>query len=321
MKKIIEKIFSIKNTSDKTHKVLTILGLHLKFKRKINYNVIRRLDNIENLLRVTIQSESLPKAQGQLRVQQIASLALLKNLVQFLSLNNIEYWLEFGTLLGAIRHKGFIPWDDDIDIAVKRDDYEKLKNILPQFCSDGYSFSEGDIIRVYYKETPAQVDIFPFDTGYSEEIPLEDEYNMIIERIRNLYDSMPVNWRNIKQRVSTLPEEYKSKIFELDRREVLMGRPKVEKGFLYLAFHCFAWKRVLCEYEDIFPLRKIEFEGEMFNCPNKIDKHLYEYWGDYMQLPKKCSSHHVHIIEDRYNYENISEMRKLIKNTGIEGKL
>ena len=55
--------------------------------------------------------------------------------------HNIQYFADWGTLLGAIRHKGFIPWDDDIDICLKRNDYDKLIKILPDELPYGFSMA------------------------------------------------------------------------------------------------------------------------------------------------------------------------------------
>jgi len=303
---------------------LTILGIKIKYTKKtkpidaINTRVInleKQLTNIENLLRLSIKPNQLPKAQGRLRIQQLASLALLKTLVPFLEKNNIEYWIEFGTLLGAVRHKGFIPWDDDIDIAVRRKDYEKLKKILPEFCKNDYSYSDGELLRVFYKNTSAQVDIFPFDSGYSEELPPENEYKRITKKLDALFKSLPIDCSNF--RISSLPEAIKRKFPEINKNEVLNNKPAIDKGFLYLAFHCLAWKRVLYKYDDMFPLKKIEFEGEIFKCPNNVEKHLHDYWGDYMLLPKNCSSHHNEMTKAMECYDNIKDMINLINKENL----
>lgn len=81
---------------------------------------------------------------------QMISLDILKDVHSFCVNNNIKYTLQGGTLLGAIRHKGFIPWDDDIDIAMPRQDYERFINTYKS--EKGY--------QVFSRELPASEDVF-----------------------------------------------------------------------------------------------------------------------------------------------------------------
>ena len=72
----------------------------------------------------------LPKAEGGLRLLQLGCGKLLGEFDALCKDNNIDYWINFGTLIGAIRHKGFIPWDDDTDLGIMRDDLERLQEIV-----------------------------------------------------------------------------------------------------------------------------------------------------------------------------------------------
>lgn len=70
-----------------------------------------------------------------------AALEVLNIVIEICERNNIQYFADWGTMLGAIRHKGYIPWDDDIDICIKRPDYNRLMKLLPKALPYGYSLA------------------------------------------------------------------------------------------------------------------------------------------------------------------------------------
>ena len=307
IQKLNEINIRLKELADLQDKLKTINELDARLKR-----LETSLAQIDGLLRINIEPAKLPKAGGQLRIQQLASLSILKKLTRFFAQHEVHYWLDFGTLLGAVRHKGFIPWDDDIDISVPRADYEKLKTIIPEFCHDGFSYSEGDIIRIFYKRTSAQVDIFPYDSGNSVALPAGNKYRDFNNKVQQLYKSVPFNIITFRQ--SIIPEGYKKKIHDIYKKELLENKPVPDKAFMFLAYHCFAFKRVAYEYNDIFPLREIDFEDGVFSCPHLTDKFLHKYWGDYMSLPKNCNTHHPGMLNAMADYNNVSEMLALINS-------
>lgn len=109
---------------------------------------------------------------------------LLQKFDEFCQKHNLRYFVEYGTLLGAVRHQGFIPWDDDIDVVMFRDDYEKLQEIAPSEFTYPYFFqnSYNDLVlwpfakirdsrttAIEYRDAPLElnqgifIDIFPLD--------------------------------------------------------------------------------------------------------------------------------------------------------------
>lgn len=80
---------------------------------------------------------SLEKIQGEL-------LELLRDTVRVLEQNQIPYCLICGTLLGAVRHKGFIPWDDDVDLVLPRSSYERFAALYPAQCAEGFFLDKTD---------------------------------------------------------------------------------------------------------------------------------------------------------------------------------
>ena len=166
--------FRLKPNKYEDHYVLNFLGIKFKFSKSKN----KKLRNTFNYYKKNnIDITTFPKAEGDIRELQLANLSLLLFLDKLCKENNIAYWLDFGTLLGAVRHKGFIPWDDDIDVSMMRDDYERIIDIINNnpYNSDIYAEfnrdeEKGDCIGKYFhikirhKKCPNLfVDIFPYD--------------------------------------------------------------------------------------------------------------------------------------------------------------
>ena len=86
--------------------------------------------------------------ENNVRDLQLICLDMLKEVDRVCRKHNILYWLEGGTMLGAVRHRGFIPWDDDLDIAMFREDYDRFCEIAPQELKSGYFLQTHKIKQV-----------------------------------------------------------------------------------------------------------------------------------------------------------------------------
>ena len=184
-------IATISNYSE-TRNLITILGFKIKIaKREI---AKERQENVfYQYKKDKIDITKVPPAQGLLRDIQLANLALLKELAYVCEKNNFKYILDAGTLLGAIRHKGFIPWDDDIDILMFREDYEKIVSAFKNTTrnSDIYAEYHRDkdtnsqyFIKIKHKKCPfLGVDIFPLDS-YGKHLSLKEQLIVMINLIR-----------------------------------------------------------------------------------------------------------------------------------------
>ncbi len=238
----------------------------------------------------------VPCATGNLRLVQLTSFAILKRFDRFARQNGLGYWLDFGSLLGAVRHKGFIPWDDDMDIGMMRDDYDKLyeicKSELPEdlVLTEAFGYRECCFLRLKHKDISSIfVDIFPYDYFYK---PLTDEEKQT--ESQNITDTLKKYSHEIHSFDNF--EAISDCACKIRDREVLLNKP-VDKSshpaiFMGIDFP-HSWKNKFYNWDDIFPLGQIKFENEIFYCPNKPEKVLTSIFGDYMSMPKDLAPKHI----------------------------
>ena len=130
-----------------------------------------KLEEIRTLLTFKYPITSVPQATGKLRLLQDGNTTLLALFAKKCEENGLRYWMDYGTLLGAVRHKGFIPWDDDLDVSMLRTDYEKLEEKLPQLFpkEEGFTWKKHAFLQIGYEGTPLNIDVYPYHL-YSEPI-------------------------------------------------------------------------------------------------------------------------------------------------------
>lgn len=230
----------------------------------------------------------------QLREIQIRMLDVF---VDICEKHQLKYWLDGGTLLGAVRHKGFIPWDDDIDVAMPIEDYNKF-------------------LEIAQKELPK--DIFlqnnKTDTGYNEFFSkLRDNNSTFIEinegptnkyhqgiyidifpMVR--YPLLPVFFLKFLLKVIKKTKQY---IFVLRKKSFLYSLIyfssktswtffSLIKGRYYANFPENNWYNCIHKCSDLHTLIKVEFEGKQYNAPNNMRNYLIDLYGkDYLILPPK----------------------------------
>lgn len=241
--------------------------------------------------------------------------------------NNLTYYALGGTALGAVRHNGFIPWDDDIDVGMPRPDYEKLISLSEKINCNGkylieYPADKKDFvypfIKIYDTHTtlvenkrykPKRglfIDVFPIDgIGNSEEESLQNfrkinkQINMLGTRVNGFRKGRKL-YKNIAVFLSRLIPEY---IF--DTRKLISKTERMCKANLYadcrFVVNAYgAWKEKEISEKAWFEERKqCHFEGKTIYIPGEYHKYLTKMYGDYMKLPpiEKRVTHHdfIHI--------------------------
>ena len=231
-----------------------------------------------------------------LRRAQLRMLGILKIVDAILTKHHIDYYLDGGTLLGAVRHGGFIPWDDDIDISVRREDYSRIKKILQKELPDYLIFQDRftewnlpvliakvrDKNSYYYeeectnrlKEKGLYIDIIPMEKipSWPWKLKLDYWYGHCVRSLHNYYP--------LKDKVlSFFVFPFAWSLVQLTR---LLNKfiPSSQVADIY------GWKPTgYYMREDVFPVKRLPFEGFQACVPNNPDAVLRGLFGDYMQIP------------------------------------
>lgn len=243
------------------------------------------ISTLRYMLNAYCDIKSFPKATGALRQVQIGDATLLSIVDKVLSQNKIDYWLDRGTLLGAVRHGGFIPWDDDMDIAMMRDDYERAYPVLVSSL-EPYGIQVGEYsgrigIGYHHRNTGIWIDVFPCE--WVIETVFDAERN-------SSWDSKVI--RYAKKWSRRCSDTSGDKLYSLKKTTFpfICDRENASAIMYPPEWHSVlrAWNR-----DDIYPLSKLEFEDYRFNVPNDFKSYLAKMYGEsYMGFPKNGMEHH-----------------------------
>ena len=259
-----------------------------------------RLDYIQSVLLRNTDISKIPHAHGAQRTVQLLSLEILKTIDKVCKKHNIEYWLDFGTLLGAVRHGGFIPWDDDVDICMMAKDYEKFCAVAEQEFKNTCCYFKrvpsqiGKVLHIEFVPTSDKewkkfiywqlkgklcfaVDIFPY---YPSDKSIEEINEAIIKG------------KQAKSNASRHLKSYKD--FEMVEQVTNNAQKHLisDNGRnIFLGLETIPYKPRVYPKTDFFPLKTLKFEGYDFPVPNKYDKLLNMVYGNYWEFPMHSHNH------------------------------
>lgn len=240
---------------------------------------------------------------SELRTLQLKMLDILVVVTNICDKHGFPYWISGGTLLGAIRHGGFIPWDDDIDIELMRSDYKKLLKILPKELPDSL-----------YLQTPKEKSyrlLFSKVRDRNSIVHSEEE-DMASYTEKGVFIDIFSEERSYRQ-MKNIVDFFYGRAF----RRLKRGRPFHSLKYFYeysmsLLLYpigiLLMWiTRGICAITKpnnilhsygignstnhnasyMFPVSKVTFEGREFSAPKEPDTYLRKQYGDYMTIPPK----------------------------------
>lgn len=250
-------------------------------------------------------------------------LMILKDFIRICEENNLTYYMYAGSLLGAVRHNGFIPWDDDLDVIMFRDDFEKFKKIFIASENDKYELLCNETEKDYFhllaklmlkgtrfeESWVSQVD---FHVGINMDIFVLDDlaegkfkrsyqlkrsfvYNKLLIMSKVRLDNLPFIQKVVSHAGYYVLKLFRVKPSSLNRRCLNFLKKYKNPD----AEHVFDISATSKEYPQIFrkadfkSVAKVKFEDIEVNAPINYDFILTSLYGDYMQLPPE---------EDRYNH-------------------
>lgn len=227
--------------------------------------------------------------------------------------NNLTYWCGGGTMLGAVRHKGFIPWDDDLDVFLPRKDYERLYEIWNQVADTSHyvlvrtdkkvnyhhaAMNLVDVRTTYINRHSENEDIY--HGIYIDVIPFEGCPNSKVERALQIYHSIMFSVFNVQRlpdnqgSLLRLPTKILLSLVQSPQSRYKIWKRHQDKMTQYDFFTAKYVKETITSFKGLFRLYDrgcfnvidADFEGVKVKIPAGYDHYMKRVYGDYMNIPK-----------------------------------
>ena len=270
-----------------------------------------------------------------LRKVQLTELEILNTINEFCKRHGIKYSLYSGTVIGAVRHQGFIPWDDDVDICMSRDNYNKFIKTWEQNPPKGYILQNKEnspnfpssFTKIRKDNTTFlhdEIDRGKFHTGIFVDIfPIDRVPKRILPKLKFYWDYMQYHLLTreyIPSDADILTKIIAKVVLKLNRPK---NRPQKREQLLscvtkynqnpqldMVGAEVISTMRINLPKDLMDSFTYLKFEDGEYMCFQKWDDYLRRTYGDYMQLPPEDErkwTHHPIIIDFEHNLEDIND--------------
>lgn len=262
----------------------------------------------------------------ELRKVQLLQLQMAKEVKRICEKYQIKYFLDAGSMLGAVRHHGFIPWDDDLDIGFLREEYDRFIEIAPQELPEQYYIQNSNMDDNYglvfskirlkgtrFVENISQqndsakeifIDLFAYDNRSSNEVEARREaaqfrvltHLLLIKCKTYVWKGQGIGkwFKFFPFRIMALFYTRKSLCIQIDKLTAQHQGEKCEDVFVHDGTAAYYWYFPKAVLEELI---MVSFEGELFPIPQKFNEYLTKAYGNYMEFPSEEKRKTHNIIE------------------------
>ncbi len=231
-----------------------------------------RIETIEYIINHSLDITKMSKSTGEQRQMQIIGAEVLRIVHEVCVKYGLSYWIDWGTLLGAVRHGGFVPWDDDLDISMPIDDFKKACKIFPD------EFNKYKDYGLFAEVTNYNVmAVTLWHAGVLLDVVATDNmcFNKSKDEIQARYKVLIDFQKNSKD--LSFEEKFK-------KQYEIMGENNNDNPIWYQPGY--NNEAAIFENNIIFPINTVLFEGYRVCAPKDIQNYLKICYGDYMSFPK-----------------------------------
>ncbi len=239
---------------------------------------------------------------SELRRMQMKMLEMLDAFDGICRKHSINYWLACGTLLGARRHGGFIPWDDDLDVVILQSDYKKLTSALKEELPENLKLQTRETDKNYwyyypkirdvhsrYYDNNTEVDNLRYQGIFIDIFPIEPVPSMQLKKIIDKFILSDNRLRKAKSLYEIIKYTIMTSFIPIARFLIILARLYSKyigsKKIYAYAYGVFFYATY--NVENLYPVSEIMFEGKSYKAPGNVDKYLIENFNsNFMVIPK-----------------------------------